>query len=525
MDYQTIMSMLFKHRTYDEITSSVGCSRRDIAAVKKTISTRGITADRFAAMTAADIVKLFPDGRRTMSADYADPHFAQIIEEIKHNRFFKLQQGWVKYVAGTSTQKKYSYSQYCALFNRFAATNDVVATLQHEPGKAMFVDWAGPTMKVLDTVTGETFKAYFFVASLPFSGLIFCKAFSDMKQHAWNEAHVNALEFIGGVVQMIVPDNAATATHRRKRGDKEVVVTKAYRQLAEHYQTAIVPARSNRPRDKAHVERMVQTVETRIIGYLDSQTWTSFEELNDAVTERLEDINENLRRVNQTTRREVFDAEEAPVLQPLPKQRYEDVDYKQLKVGRNYHVTSDYQHYSVPYQFAGKVLSARITTTGISLFDGQSKVCEHPRKHGRRGQYSTELAHAPKHHQDVQGLWTRDWFLSNARSYGPATVQVITQILDRNKVEAHAFLSCRNILTELGRKKSPSLEEACQEMLNINGYPNYTALKRVMATLAEAKKQQEYASGPAAQNTKNLEPMQNIPGAFVRDADHYKGRG
>ena len=163
-----------------------------------------------------------------MSADYADPHFAQILEEMKHNRFFKLQQGWVKYVAGTSTQKKYSYSQYCALFNRFAATNDVVATLQHEPGKAMFVDWAGPTMQVLDTVTGETFKAYFFVASLPFSGLIFCKAFSDMKQHAWNEAHVNALEFIGGVVQMIVPDNAATATHRRKRGDKEVVVTKLY---------------------------------------------------------------------------------------------------------------------------------------------------------------------------------------------------------------------------------------------------------------------------------------------------------
>ena len=62
-------------------------------------------------------------------------------------------------------------------------------------------------------------------------------------------------------------------------------------------------------------------------------------------------------------------------------------------------------------------------------------------------------------------------------------------------------------------------------MLNINGYPNYTALKRVMATLAEAKKQQEHASGPAAQNTKNLEPMQNIPGAFVRDADHYKSRG
>lgn len=524
-DYQAIMSLVFKHRTYDEITGSVGCSRRDIASVKKTIQAEGITAEQFALMTPTEIEQLFPDGRRTVSTEYADPHFVQIIEEMKHNRFFRLQQGWVRYVAGTSTLKKYSYSQYCALFRRFAATNDVVATLQHEQGKAMFVDWAGPTLPVVDTVTGETLKAYFFVASLPYSGLVFCEVFSDMKQQTWNRAHVNALEFIGGVTQMIVPDNAATATHRRGRRDNEVVITQSYRQLAEHYETAIVPARSNRPRDKAHVERMVQTVETRIIGYLNAQTWTSFEELNEAVSEQLDDINENLRRVNQTTRREVFEAEEAGMLQPLPENRYEDVDYKQLKVGRNYHLTNDYQHYSVPYKLAGKVLSVRITATKVTIFDGQTKVCEHPRKHGRRGQYSTELAHAPQHHQQVQGLWTREWFLNNARAYGPATVEVITQILDRSKIEAQAFLSCRNILTELGRKKKATLEEACQEMLKINGYPTYSSLKRVMATLAEAKNQQANTNGPAAQNTKDLGPTQNIPGVFVRDAEHYKGRG
>ena len=221
-------------------------------------------------------------------------------------------------------------------------------------------------------------------------------------------------------------------------------------------------------------------------AYLASQPWTSFEELNDAVAERLLDLNEQLRRVNGTTRQEVFDAEEAALLQPLPDHPYESVEYKQLKVGRNYHVTSDYQHYSVPYQLAGKLLSVRITATTVSIFDGQAKVCEHPRKTGRRGQYSTEFSHAPKHHQQVQGLWSREWFLDRARSFGPATVQVITQVLDRSKVEAQAFLACRNILSELGGKKS-SLEKACQEMLDINGYPTYTSLKRVMATLASGQ--------------------------------------
>lgn len=523
MDYHAIMSLLAKGRTYSEITASVGCSHRDVAAAKRAMTAAGITEQRLASLSAADLQDLFPDQRKAVSGQYADPHFVQVIEQMKHNRFLTLQQGWVNYLAGTSSGKKYSYSQYCERFNQFAEATDVVATLQHEPGKAMFVDWAGPTLPLIDPATGETGKAYFFVASLPYSGLVFCQAFDTMKQDSWNQAHVNALAFIGGVPQLIVPDNARTATHRPRGKDSEVVVTAAYRQLAEHYQCAIVPARKKRPRDKAHVERMVQAVETRIIGYLASQSWTCLEELNEAVHERLVDLNDRLRRVNGSTWRELFEAEEAALLAPLPDDPFESVEYKQLKVGSNYHVTSDYQHYSVPYELAGKILSVRITASTVSVFDGQVKVCEHARKTGRRGQYSTELSHAPEHHQQVQGLWSREWFVAGARVFGPATVQVITQILDRSKIEAQAYLSCRNILSELGKKKA-LLEEACQELLNLNGYPTYTSLKRVMATLAQAKKRAT-AVPPAPQNVKDLSGVQDLPGVFVRDAEHYRGFG
>lgn len=87
----------------------------------------------------------------------------------------------------------------------------------------------------------------------------------------------------------------------------------------------------------------------------------------------------------------------------------------------------------------------------------------------------------------MQGLWPREWFVAGARAFGPATVQVITQILDRSKIEAQAFLACRNILSELGKKTL--LEQACQELLNVNGYPTYTSIKRIMATLALARAQ------------------------------------
>lgn len=91
---------------------------------------------------------------------------------------------------------------------------DVVATLRHEPVRGMLVDWAGDTVEVVDAVTGEVIRLYLFVAVLPYSGVVLCRRFTDMKSPAWIAAHVAAFEFFGGVPQLVVPDNSATATYR-----------------------------------------------------------------------------------------------------------------------------------------------------------------------------------------------------------------------------------------------------------------------------------------------------------------------
>lgn len=233
VDHRTIMSLLFKHRSYTEITASANCSRRDVSMVKKAIESGGITAEQFGTMSETDIAALFPDGRSKVSSEYAQPDFGRVVAAMKTNRHFTIQQAWTRYMNATGNPgKKYRYSQFAELFGRFAESNDVVATLRHEPGKSMFVDWVGDTMEVQDAVTGQVHKAYLFVASLPFSGLVFCQAFANMKQDAWNQAHVNALAFINGVTQIIVPDNATTAVHRRQRGDTERVVTARYRRAS-----------------------------------------------------------------------------------------------------------------------------------------------------------------------------------------------------------------------------------------------------------------------------------------------------
>jgi transposase len=67
-----------------------------------------------------------------------------------------------------------------------------------------------------------------FVAVLPYSGALFCRAYTDMKSEAWLDAQLRAFSFHGGVAQIIVPDHPATSTHRRHKGDAEWVVNARY---------------------------------------------------------------------------------------------------------------------------------------------------------------------------------------------------------------------------------------------------------------------------------------------------------
>lgn len=520
-DYRAIMALLFKGRSYREIVEAVGCSHRDVSAARKTITERGIDAQVLAGMSDAELAALFPDGRGKVSAGYDLPEFKRVVGSMRSNRHYTLLQAWRGYVGSASELRKYGYSQYCHLFGEFAASNDLVATLHHEPGRAMFVDWAGDTIPLIDAAGGRTMSAYLFVAVLPFSGCVYCRAFTDMRIDAWIAAHVGAFEMFDGVPQILVPDNASTATHRKKRGEAARFVNERYRQMADHYGTAIVPARVKRPRDKAAVESAVNTVNKRVIGYLLEETFTTLAELNDAIDERVHEVNHELRRADGTTRFEVFTAEEAPVLSALPDEPFEQVEYKQLKAGRNYHVTADYQHYSVPYALAGRVLRVRLTASQVTVFDGQQIAAQHRRKTGRKGQYSTDPGHIPPQHRNVDGLWSRRWFLDRAAAFGPATVAAIEQICDRHTIEAQGYLDCQNILSTLGGKNKQKLEAACQQLANMRLYATYSTIKRLMAAV-ESEQDKPAPVRAAASNRKTQPPGADAASALVRGADYYR---
>lgn len=106
----------------------------------------------------------------------------------------------------------------------------------------MEVDWAGPTLGLVNPATGEIAKVYLFVACLPFSRLAYVEPKLDMKQNTWLLCHVHAFEYFGGTTACIVCDNLKTGVAKHPH-EGEVVLSDAYREMANHYSAAVLPAR------------------------------------------------------------------------------------------------------------------------------------------------------------------------------------------------------------------------------------------------------------------------------------------
>lgn len=303
--------------------------------------------------------------------------------------------------------------------------------LNHKPGEAVQVDWVGDTASVIDTDTGEVIPAYVFVATLPCSGYSYVEAFFSMNQECWTAAHVNAYKFFGGVAKIIQCDNLKTGVVHH--GRDEVEINKAYQELAEHYGTAILPARVRSPKDKAFVEGTVGVISTYILAALRNQRFHSLDELNTAISEKLYEFNHKPFQKRDGSRAREFE-EEKPFLLPLPPRPFELSAWKIATVGPNYHISVDGMNYSVPYEYIRQKVDVRITRSTVEVFFSGNRICSHIRLYGRPNQYSTTESHMPeKHQQYIQ--WNGDRFRNWAGKIGVETKTVVSAILAGYKVE------------------------------------------------------------------------------------------
>lgn len=167
-------------------------------------------------------------------------------------------------------------TQYCEKNRQRARATKATVRIPHKPGDTIEVDWAGSTLDIHNPVTGEVSKAYLFVAVLPCSCFTYAEAFDDKKLEDWIGCHVHAHNYFGGVTRLLVPDNLKTGIAKNTR--YETVLNRTYQEMAEHYNTAIVPAIVRRPQDQSHAEGGVRFASTWILATLRGRKFFSVEE-------------------------------------------------------------------------------------------------------------------------------------------------------------------------------------------------------------------------------------------------------
>ena len=148
-----------------------------------------------------------------------------------------------------------------------------------------------------------------------------------------------------------MPDNLRAGVTRAHRYEPEL--NRTYAEMAAHYGGAVIPARPNKPRDKAKAEFGVLVAERWILARLRQRAFFSLAEANAAIRERLAWLNNRPFKKLPGSRQSMFEELDRPALRPLPAPRYEFATWKMAKVNIDYHVEVDRHWYTVPHQLVG----------------------------------------------------------------------------------------------------------------------------------------------------------------------------
>lgn len=487
-DYRQLMRLLLQQRPYREIAAMLSCSQRTIAKAGHVLESERLDqVSQVDALTAEDLDRLFSDGRRSVTGEFVPVDIDRIVAARLGRKKPPLKVLWARYLQTEAPAgvRHYGYERFCQLVAEHVRVNDLTAPIQHVPGHTMQVDWAGTRMQLTDPVTKTVTRVSVFIATLPYSGLVYAHAFLDEKLPAWLDAHRLAFEFFGGVPLIVVPDNASTASNQISKTERARDVNATYAEFLEHYQTAAVPTRSAAPRDKGNVEAGVKVVTNWVIHFLADRQFASLDDLNDAIAERVEWVNGRTPfRGEQRSRRDWCTESEQAELAPLPTQRWEPVVWRKAKVHRDWHIQIDTIKYSVPHEFAGLSVDARITGERVDVL-AQGEIIATHHLGQKRGEYVTNPEHAPGYLAETTGLWTRAYFLRQATKVGPGCVAVLERVLDQKTIEAQGFRSCMNIL-DLGKRSGRQLlEQACRQLTEHDPHRqvSYTSVKHTIAAL------------------------------------------
>lgn len=459
-----------------KIGTRLGMSKNTVKLYIETYYSLKITWDELSRLDDFELNKLFHPPRELILKDKVHQLFEFFPEMEKHLR----RRGMTIAMQYRQFKERYPDSlgetSFYFYYQRWKKKVYPAMHIEHKAGDKMYIDFAGGTLPYVDTDTGEIKNAQVFVAILGWSQYAYVEAIASQTVEDFIAACENALHFFKGVPLAIVPDNLKSAVVKASK--HEPVLNENFKSFADHYGTTILPARSRKPKDKAHVENMVKIAYQKIYTQIPEKQILSLSELNTQIWKHLQLLNSAALTGKECSRSDQWLMEQT-TLQSLPIARYEMRTVKQVTVMKNGHVylTEDQHYYSVPFELIGKKINLQYSRTTVELFHNYEPVAKHKRVRSP-GNYSTEPSHMPPQHRYVTE-WSPTYFLEKAKEIDPSVEYYISQVLEKKQHPEQAYKSCQGILSFAKRVGTLRLINACKRAHEI-GYYNYKIIEDIL---------------------------------------------
>ena len=353
-----------------------------------------------------------------------------------------------------------------------------------DPGEEAQVDY-GYLGTWLDPKTGKRRRVWCFSMVLSYSRELFIMPTLKMDQASWVEAHVAGFSWLKGCPRRVVLDNLRNGVVKPDIYDPKL--NRAYAELANHYQVLLDPARAFHPKDKPRIESLQTYIKK---SFFAGREWDSWQEIAAGAVRWMDEVagKRTPRVLEGRTPHEVFVADEAGVLLPLPAMPFELATWSHPKVAPDAHVRVGRTLYSVSWRLIGHHLDARATSQFVQLYRTGELVKTHAfQARGRK----TDLADLP---EERMGFYLRTpvWCRAQAAIIGPATDAVVGELLSVNVL--YRLRQAQGVLRLGDRHGERRLEAACRRALDA-GDPSYRTVKGILHAGTENDDVQQHLPG------------------------------
>jgi transposase len=482
IDVRIILEELFRGTSENGIASTYHCSKHSVQDVRRIAKEKKILpSGEIPDLTDEGLYKLFFPDTNTQEEIFQPVDYEYVHKEL-NKVGVTLKQLWDEYQEDIPEGKiPVSYSKFTKGYTAYIGSKGFANHIVHKAGDRIEVDWSGPTMHYLDIGTGKQVKVYLFVSDLVSSRLAYVEPTLDMKEQTWIQCHINMWKYYGGVSRILVCDNLLTGVQQHPK-DGEIVLTRDYEMLMEHYGTAVMPCAVKSPRQKNSTENTVFNAALSIIAPLRNIEFTSFFDLKEAVGERLEALNNAHFQKRSGSRRSDYEENERALLRPLPSVPF-DVGkwYYDRSIQPNCHVSFEKNWYSCPFAYRESLVDLKVTATEVMLYIGKNMIKRHLRfPAGVTNRYRTDVNDLPKGSGFTE--WDAPRIRRWAKSIGPSTEAVIDRILSSRSIVEQTFNSALAVLHLTNRFEKERIERASGIALSKVTSPRYRDLNSILSS-------------------------------------------